>query len=299
MTPDITINDLTTGVITGDGVFDKLMASAKAHLDAEFKKGAIRGPEYSQVYLGQTQQVLSTALQFLSTKAKIGLEAKLLEQQVLLAQIEVTKAGIALEILGIEKLKASAEVLHIEAQTALVKQQGLNLTAEGLNIPKQGLVLDAQKAQIAQQTLNAVSENLSIVAKTDLTEKQAANEVIQSTVLVAQECKLRAEFDLTMNTVTKTTGEIALLAQKVITEKAQTQSMGIDADSVVGKQKNLYQAQADGFARDAEQKAAKLMLDTWNARRMTDEGTVADSTNKLDDANVGRFVQKLAAGIGV
>ena len=131
-----------------------------------------------------------------------------------------------------------------------------------------------------------------------LAEQQRLNAVIEGTVLVAQECKLRAEFDLITAQTLKSNQELALLAQKVATEKAQTQAIGVDADSVIGKQKALYTAQADGFKRDAEQKAAKLLADTWSVRRTTDEGTVADATNKLNDATVGRAIDKMLDGVG-
>ena len=131
-----------------------------------------------------------------------------------------------------------------------------------------------------------------------LAEQQRLNAVIEGTVLVAQECKLRAEFDLITAQTLKSNQELALLAQKVATEKAQTQAIGVDADSVIGKQKALYQAQTDGFKRDAEQKAAKLLADTWSVRRTTDEGTVADATNKLNDATVGRAIDKMLDGVG-
>ena len=228
MAVEILLNDLTTGAIAGAGIFDKLMAATKAHLEAEYTKGRIKGPEYATVYLGALDNVLSNALQFLLQKTAIGLQADLLEQQILLAQVEVIKANAAVDLL-------------------------------------------------VQQTANAV---------------------IEGTVLVAQECKLRAEYDLTVNTNLKTTAEIALLGQKSATERAQTSPTGVDADSVVGKQKALYQAQTDGFTRDAEQKAAKLLVDTWNVRRTTDEATVADGVNMLNDATVGRVVNKVLAGVG-
>lgn len=116
--------------------------------------------------------------------------------------------------------------------------------------------------------------------------------------LIAAECKLRAEFDVLQATVLKTDTETALLTQKVATEKAQTDGIAIDPESILGKQKALYGAQATGFTRDAEQKAAKLMADTWNVRRTTDEGTVADGTNMLNDAAVGRAINKLLSGVG-
>lgn len=203
----ITLADLTTTTLNGSGVFDVLMRANKAHLDEEFTKGRIKGPEYATVYLGSLQAVLSASLQFLLQRDKVNQEVKLLEQN-------------------------------------------------------------------------------------------TANAVIEGTVLTATECKLRAEFDVLMLTKDKTAQETNLLLQKVVTERAQVTSLGVDADSVVGKQKALYSAQTAGFTRDAEQKAAKVMVDSWNVRRTTDEGTVADGLNMLNDAAVGRAVGKLLNGVG-
>ena len=100
-----------------------------------------------------------------------------------------------------------------------------------------------------------------------------------------------------MNQIAKAAAETALLNQKVITEKAQTDGSVISPDSILGKQVILFKVQADGFQRDAEQKAAKLMIDTWSVRRGTDEGVAADSTNKLADTFIGQAVTKLLAGV--
>lgn len=252
----ITLAELTTTTLDGAGVFDVLMRANKAHLDEEFTKGRIKGPEYATVYLGSLEAVMSTALQFLLQKDKASMEAQLVEQQVLLAQLQINKV--------------TAEVTHITAQTELVTQQKLNL----------------------------ISENLGTVAKTAQTTQQTANAVIEGTVLSATQCKLTAEYDVLMLTKDKTAQETNLLLQKVVTERAQVTSLGVDADSVIGKQKALYAAQTAGFTRDAEQKAAKVMVDSWNVRRTTDEGTVADGINMLNDSAVGRAVNKLLGGVG-
>jgi hypothetical protein len=246
---EIPLTELTTGLPSGDGVFDKLMASMKSHLELEFNKGRIKGPEYATVYLGALDQVLANSMAFVVQKRQVALQAQLLAQQIILAEVEVLKANIEREILEAGKAKIAAEVLQITAQTALTTQQTLN-------------------------------------------------SVIEGTVLTAQKCKLEAEYDLLVNTNLKTTAEIQLLIQKTATEKAQVLELGVDANSVIGKQKALYTAQTEGFTRDAEQKAAKVMVDTWNARRMTDEATVADNTNMLNDSAVGRAVNKLLIGVG-
>ena len=217
----LTVNDLTLATLDGTGVFDVLMRANKAHLESEYQKNRIKGPEYATVYLGSLESVMQTALQFLLHKDKSDLEAQLIQAQ-------------------IEKVNAEIEL-------------------------------------VIQQTANAA---------------------IEAEVLRAQKCKLDAEFDVLLQSKLKTAAEVTLLGQKTQTEKAQTVAMGVDADSVLGRQKDLYQAQTTGFARDGEQKAAKLMIDSWNVRRTTDEGTVADATNMLYDAAVGRAVNKLLSGVG-
>lgn len=216
----IQLSDLTTAQVTGTGVFDVLMQAAKGHLEQEFTKGRIKGTEYSTVYLGSLQAILSQAVEFLLNKDKHALEGQLLAAQ-------------------IEKIQA-------------------------------------EKALVEQQTLNAAKELL---------------------VLEAQICKLQAEYDMIMATKLKTAEERALLQWKAATEKAQTLGTGVDPDSVVGKQKQLYQAQADGFKRDAEQKAAKIMSDSWSVQRTTDNELAPSATNKLDAASIGRAIGKMLDGV--
>ena len=156
-------------------------------------------------------------------------------------------------------------------------------------------LLNKDKSDLEAQLIQAQIEKVN--AEIDLVKQQTANAVIEAEVLRAQKCKLDAEFDVLLQSKLKTATEVTLLAQKTQTEKAQTVAMGVDADSVIGRQKDLYAAQATGFERDAEQKAAKLMIDSWNVRRTTDEGTVADGTNMLNDAAVGRAINKLLAGV--
>lgn len=147
---------------------------------------------------------------------------------------------------------------------------------EGQLLAAQIEKIQAEKALVEQQTLNAAKELL---------------------VLEAQICKLQAEYDVIMETKLKTAEERALLQWKAVTEKAQTIGAGVDPDSVVGKQKQLYQAQADGFKRDAEQKAAKIMSDSWSVQRTTDNELAPTTTNKLDAASIGRAVGKMLDGV--
>lgn len=61
----ITVDDLTSGTIEGDGVFDVLMRSFNAHIQKQFKENRITGAEYAKTYLGGMQAAMSGAVQFL------------------------------------------------------------------------------------------------------------------------------------------------------------------------------------------------------------------------------------------
>ena len=269
---EIPIGAMTSGTLSGQGVFDVLMRTIKGHLDEEFRNNRVKGSEYANVYLGAIQTTLQTSLSFLIQGAKLASEKQLLEVQLQLAQVELQKAQVQLTMLEQGLPKVAAEVQLLQAQAGLAAQQKTNL-------------------QIQQD---------QVIAEVALANKKVVNMGLEGNVLVAQECKLKAEYDNLMLGKDRVVAETTLLGQKLNTEKAQTTSAGVDADSVIGRQKTLYQAQANGFTRDAEQKAAKLLLDTWNVRRTTDsDNTAATGVNKLDDATLGKAVQQLLTGIGV
>lgn len=195
------------------------------------------------------------------------------------AQVYLTAMQYVLQnssVFLLQKDEAANKANLVLAQIKLAELQGELLQKE---IDRELLtrdLLEAQAAKVRAETANVITENAS---------------------LLAQQCLLKAQYDLTMVQKLQTTAQTSLVQQKIATEKAQTVDTGVDDNSVIGRQKLLYKAQTDGFARDAEQKAAKMLIDTWNVRRTTDEGTVADATNMLNDATIGRAVLKVLDGI--
>ena len=229
----ITIDDITQGSVTGTGIFDKLMATVAAQLQAEFKADRITQTDYGQVYVSALNNTLGQAIQFLLTKDQAVIQAATLA-----AQYE----KIALEKL---QLEYQNEKLVVEKEVLLLQKDQLT----------------AQIAQIQQQTLLGQSQIL-----TDA-------------------------------------GQRALIEQKTVTEVAQTRdnptsNISAGYSGVVGKQNALYAAQTTGFARDAEQKAAKLALDILATQLSTDDSMTVENTN-MHPAAIGALVQKLATGIGV
>lgn len=174
----------------------------------------------------------------------------------------------------IQQEQTNANIALIEAQTALAEQ-------ERLNAVKQGLILDAQLTSIGldnqikgEQLLGEGFKNLQTQA--------------QTTLLGAQ--KLRTD------------AETSLVNQKIKTEEAQIKDQvdGVDVAGIIGKQAELYNEQANGFKRDAEQKSLKLVSDLWSTARSTaaDPDAVTMPTY-ANQESLQLFINKLAQGISV
>lgn len=191
---DITIAELTTGSVTGTGVFDLLMASVSEQLKAELVAQRITKADYAAVYTSALSAALNTSSNFVLNK------------------------------------QASA---------------------------KQAELLEAQKLQADAQTILTTEQKLTQVQQT------------------------------------------ALGSQKVLTEKAQILNTvdGNTVEGLIGFQKTLYNQQTEGYKRDAEQKAVKILADRWNLSRSTDSAFSELGTG-LENANIQNAMQVLFSGIG-
>ncbi|EOD9945402.1 hypothetical protein ACXNWJ_002984 [Acinetobacter baumannii] len=230
------------------------------------------------------------------------------------------KIPLEMELLEKQKLAADQQLLISKAQEAHVNAQTGQVKAATDNVVKQGLQVEAQTAQVKSQTklveaniTKAPAEMAHLEAQTMLVNKQAQKldkdvllQAAQIELSYAQielskaelETKIK-QLDLLKAQIAGQQAQSALYAQKVITERAQTDSTVIGAGSVLSVQNQMIKAQTDGFRRDAEQKAAKIFVDTWSVRRNTDNGTSGNADNLLNDANIGGVLTALLNGIGV
>lgn len=124
--PDIapvTVDDITQGSVTGTGIFDKLMATVAAQLQAEFQADRITKSDYGQVYVSALNNTLGQAIQFLLTKDQAALQAATLA-----AQYE--KIALEKDILELQKQQLTLQLAHLEQQTLLIQSQILTDAAQ-------------------------------------------------------------------------------------------------------------------------------------------------------------------------
>lgn len=172
----LTIDDLTTSQVDGDGYFDRMMTSVKNHLREELQAGRIMGSEYTKAYIALTEAAMSTAAQFLLGKDNAYWQS---------VNAQLTAIG-----LNVSLAKARAELIGIYAQTELSKANyaltKLNIDKTNLDIdeivPAQKNLLDAQAAKEWANTTDKVmidGENTDvggvIKAQKDLYGQQLAS----------------------------------------------------------------------------------------------------------------------------
>lgn len=171
----------------------------------------------------------------------------------------------------LNNLLVQSQIKLADAQVALAEQELLNKQQELLNSQKQ-MELMEQQIQLAEKQVELADKELLVKDKEmQLLDKQIA----------VQE----ATADLTR--------------QKIKTEMAQISDSvdGVSVTGILGAQIALYKQQRDGFLRDAEQKALKIVADTWITRKTVDDGTPLPTG--FDTAAVDAFTRKVADGVQV
>ena len=130
ITEAINITDVTTGVIDGTGVLDKLLTTMTAHLTAQYEKRRITGVEYATLYLGAYQATLQQALTLTLAKETQAYEIKNLDWEAKLKEAQYN--------LAVKQLEAATYELNTKTPI------------EVSNLTKQGILLAAEATQKAK-----------------------------------------------------------------------------------------------------------------------------------------------------
>lgn len=161
MADPITITDLTAGVITGDGVFDKLMASMSSQLQEEYRTGRITGTEYASLYAATLQSSIDRALTFLLERDKNLLEREILEKQ--RDTLEIGKVTAAHQ-----RDLAAAQILNMQAATCKLQAEFDVLVKTLDKMSTEILLLNQKKVTETAQTNGAGITADSVIGKQTL-----------------------------------------------------------------------------------------------------------------------------------
>ena len=270
----VTIDNLTEGELTGAGVLDKLLKLSRLHLDREFGLGRIQGKEYSDVYLKLYNASVGEAIRLMLEKEKQPFDFRMAESQIIKMEADTAISNKQLELM---------------AKDLLLKQADLDLKAKELEhkiqmMPLEVALTTAQIDKMQADTALAAKQLILAEKQISLSEKE---------LLLKDKDLLLREKELEL-----AEKQLLLSEQKIITEKAQTDPSVIQEGSVIDMNNKVLAAQVDGFKRDAEQKAANTLLQTWIVR-LNNDAALTNNANMLTDKYVGRAVEKMMAGVGM
>ncbi len=281
----VSLTDITTGEVDGRGFYDELMRTSKAHLKEEFEASRITGVEYSTVYLGAMNANLSTAASVIMQYELVNIQQQTAEESL----DNTKKQGLLLD----------AQLAQATAQTNLLVDELTNLRPEQLTqlqeqidlLQTQDLGQLQQTKLLLEQTAGQVAQNLVTGKQEDLVDEQIKTEATNT---------VDATSGLAFATLTKTNTENSILAQKKLTEDAQTIGTAASVGGLIGAEMALKEEQKESFVRDAEQKAAKFYADVFSIIYST---SPADPNANpviwgLDGATSTRVMQKVVDGIG-
>ena len=265
--PKLTVCDLTTGQVNGDGVFDALLKSVSVHLRAEFDAGRITGAEYTKSYIAAVEAAMANGTQFLLQRDQAFWTAQA-------AQLGAITARVQLQTAKAQMLQAMYGALREKAGYALAKMQTSvasmeYMTAEYNHTMLQPLQKDVLTAQAATAVLQTESQDLENQTK-----------------------------DFTLTNILP--AQAQLVTEQMEAARAQTLDLRTDTNAVtgsIGKQKDLYAQQIVSYQRKSELDAAKLWSDAWTVQKTIDEGLVAPSN--FTNTNVDSVLAKIRIANGL
>ena len=209
--PPILTEDLTTGKIEGEGVFDQVMSTMQVRLDREYTRNRIKGTEYAKVYLGQMESAMQQSILFLLGKDKITFDISLIQ-----SQIDKTNAEIAM-------MSKQASLIDEEIKLAVVKTD---------NEIKQGVILDLQDDKLIAETANIVEQKAKIIAEAAITVKQGTILDKEGLVLDKQPAKVDAETRLIEKKISQADYEKDILEAQLAKIEAEKELIAAQIDKI-------------------------------------------------------------------
>ena len=164
------------------------------------------------------------------------------------------------------------------------------------------------KREYAEQRITGDEYAKAYIALMNNLLNAAVGFLTQDVQLAMAQEKLKYELQLLDTQVKLADKELAIKEKQVALAEAQLKAAeaqykdtvdGQPVGGVLGKQMKVYDAQAKGFKDNALQAATKIMVDTWNIRRQTDEGLQTTDESKLYDGNIGNAIAEMFESVSI
>ena len=261
---DIELFNLTdsTNADNGTGVFDKLIQSVEQHIESQHKAGRITGTSYYDVYLGSMQSVLAESVRFLLSEQQAGLEAELLNEQILSEQKKNEPGGL----IDLEKRKNQEQIDLIIAQTA-AQYESIDASRKDTN--RKNLLNSKQVIKIGKESELLTTQNSELLL----------SGVVERALKDAQRI---ATASGGIDNTNKVNADVAYTNAREVEQIAATVRMDLES----AKKVLLIEAQTLGFKVDGKQKLLKQMFEGFAIETTTNGAVTAPAPSLNSSASL-------------
>jgi len=261
---NIELSNLTdsTNADNGTGVFDKLIQSVEHHIESQYKAGRITGNDYSSVYLGSMQSVLSESVKFLLSEQQVEKEVDLLSEQILSEQKKNEAGGL----IDLEKKKNQEQIDLIIAQTAS-QYEGIDASRKDTN--RKNLLNSKQVIKIGKESELLTTQNSELLL----------SGVVERALKDAQRI---ATASGGIDNTNKVNADVAYTNAREVEQIAATVRMDLES----AKKVLLIEAQTLGFKVDGKQKLLKQMFEGFAIETTTNGAVTAPAPSLNSSASL-------------
>lgn len=289
----LTLEQLTTKVVGGSGVFDGLMAAVNAHLTEQHKANRITGADYAKVYMGSINAVMQFGVQFLLGKDRAHWENLNLQAQLQLAQAQKVRAMADVQVARaqIQQMQFATADAQLKAYTsrnqyALSKMELVNGYNGVLQTEAQIKLISEQYEVQRAQTRDTHEDGTAIVG---LLGKEKALRDAQ--VLTAEEelDSARAQTKDTLRNGQPISGLVAIDRDFKEAQKIHMVKQGeLISEQVEAAHAQISDTKKDGITPIAGLLAVEKLLKSAQEKQVREqyEATRAQTRNTLSDGSV-------------
>lgn len=155
--PDQDISSLTTREVDGDGAFDWIMSTIKAHLGEQYELNRITGDQYAKAYIELTTAASEAAIQFVLQNNQNYWQAVQAQSLARKAEIDAVKAAVELEVTKQQLAAAVQQTKTLQAQHVLTQMQIANEDAK-YDLAKAQTVLVETQVDLTQEQIEMTKE---------------------------------------------------------------------------------------------------------------------------------------------
>lgn len=313
--PKVTLEDLTTSEVGGSGVFDVLMRSVSAQIDYQYEKGRIQGGDFAKIYVASIEHALQQSINFLMTKDRSYWETLNAQAtaQIALAQrsraiADVKLAQLEMQIKRFEAVRVKLAAFTAKNEYAISKMALVTSYNQIVLSENQNKLVGEQYEAARAQTMETRSDGTLIAGIYGIdklvkeAQLQLSNEQVDTARAQTKDTMLNggAIGGIVMEQKKLVQAQVKMVNEQHEGARGQvrgTLSTGEPIVGLIGSQTKLYDQQRTSYQRDAETKYAKMLLDTWTARKTIDEGVAVPAI--IDTPAINTSMQTLKTNLNL